>query len=296
MGILILVYVLLVLFYPKGSLIQEAIYMPIYWVKTFLLTPTRTLSSTKYIYGTHKRQYFLCLEPKDKNIDRQNIILYYHGGGWRFGRPELFKANAKVFTDLGFTVIMPSFRPCPKYNYYDIREDIDQTLLKLKEVLRDKNILHKNIILGGMSAGGNLVAHILYNQDRLKELGYSIHQFSGIFLCGAPLDLSKMWYSSVIRDFAGKRNSSQFKAANPVHYLPFNHDIPTLCIHGTKDGMVEYESTQHFIQTLQKKSPTQLEFETIEGGSHLDAGSWVHSDNEIRKMIVNWVLEVEKSK
>ncbi len=289
---LFLIYLFLAHFFPKGNPIQEGLYLPIYWLRTTLV-PTRSIQLKKYFYGQHKRQYYLWLKPANTTPKRNHIIIYYHGGGWRYGTPEFFKANGKVFTDLGFEVIMPTYRPCPKHNYEHIRADVDATLLHIKELLQKENRWNTKFILGGMSAGGNLVAHILYNQTQLVTLGWQTAQFSGIFLCGAPLDLSKMWDSPPLRHFTGPRKRTIFPKSSPINYLNSPQETPVLFVHGNKDGMVEYESALSFIEKLKTLQSKDITLQTLQGGSHLDAGSWVHTDNQARKWIKDWVLQIE---
>ncbi len=284
---LLLAYIVLLLFFPKGNPIQEALYMPLYWLQTFTVN-TNYLQVTKHSFGEHKMQYLLYFAPRTDAPSQRNVIIYYHGGGWRFGKAEMFKANAKVFTDKGYHVFMPSYRRTPKFDYTHIREDLNAALDKINYLMQNEKFANKKIILGGMSAGGNLAALILYDRASLAKIYMQQSDFSGIFLCGAPLDISKMRDSFPLRDFAGERDGDNFKAANPVQHLQADEQTPVLCIHGHKDGWVEYASATSFLAKMESINLSLVTTHLMPKGTHLDAGRWVYQEDEVRERILVW--------
>ena len=76
---------------------------------------------------------------------------------------------------------------------------------------------------------------------RLIQRFIAEYPFAGLFLCGAPLDLTKMRKTPPLYWFAGSRDSERFQAANPISYLKEENLLPTLFLHGTSDGLVEYD-------------------------------------------------------
>lgn len=241
----------------------------------------------KYVFGPHKKQYLCWFEPE--KITQDQIIIFYHGGGWTFGTPELFSDRAKLFGELGFPVIMPSHRKLPLHSYKEIREDLILTLKKVYEVLKSKDWLHKKIILSGMSSGGNLAALLLLDHSLLKNTGFSRNHFVGVLLCGAPVNLEGMTDSFVLTNYAGKRTEKSFKNASPMHHLSKVLEKPFLVIHGTEDGLVNFSSTADFVKKLTPLNKATTDFYIIPKGSHLKAVSWAYEDNEVRTKIINWL-------
>ncbi len=290
--LLITVYVLAYFFFPKGNFIQEGLTLPIYLWKTKKVN-TQYLKVQKYQFGSHRQQYYLWFASNPSVPRRNHLIIYYHGGGWQFGSPEQFAANAKVFVDLGYEVIMPAHRKIPFYSYTSIREDLSLTLKHIKSQFEEQNRPIPSIVLGGMSSGANLVALMHYDQKNLQEVGWQQNQFKGIFLCGGPLDLSKMWQSPSLCFLGRSFRKNALLKASPSHYIATKESTPFLCIHGTKDGFVEYKASAAFVEQLKKVQHENISFHTIEGGTHLDIGSWVHTNNEIRKLLKEWVLKFD---
>ncbi len=245
----------------------------------------------KYIFGPHRKQYLCWFEPP--NLTKDKIIIFYHGGGWTFGKPEVFSDRAKLFAKAGYRVVMPSHRKLPFNSYPEIREDLILTLQKVGEIMAQKDMLDKKIIVGGMSSGGNLAALLLLDHSLLKSTQLTPNHFLGAFLCGAPVNLAGMTASFVLTNYAGKKERASFKNASPINFLPTTFSKRLLLVHGTNDGLVNYESIAEFVEAIAKISTRPIDFHTIPNGSHLQAVSWAYEDNEIRQKILNWLEDEE---
>ena len=271
------------------EVLKEAKYFPRHAYKvTTGRMKTGVYPHQKYKFGSHKKQYLCWFEPD--NITQDQIIIFYHGGGWTFGNPELFSDRARLFGQLGFPVIMPAHRKLPLHTYKDIREDLILTLKKVEEILSSKGWLDKKIILSGMSSGGNLAALLLLDDSLLKNTHFTREQFAGAILCGAPVNLDGMTESFLLANYAGKRTQRSFKLASPIHHLPSSPlKKPILVIHGTEDGLVNFQSTADFVEALTPINQAKTDFYIIPNGSHLKAVSWAYEDNAVRKKIISWL-------
>jgi len=87
---IIAAYLLLLLITPKGNLLHEILHLPIYNWK-MQMTPIKNISVEKIPFGKHRRQYLLFIEPDNRPVDKDKVIVYYHGGGWMFGNPKQFE-------------------------------------------------------------------------------------------------------------------------------------------------------------------------------------------------------------
>jgi acetyl esterase/lipase len=292
--ILLALSVLLALLYrftPKGNIIHEVLHLPAYWLQLHRVD-TSGLQPEKIRYGNHPRQYLIYVPPPDGAVQPEKLIIYFHGGGWRFGRPENFTTFALPFHQEGLPVVLPSVRRTPGYTYFDIREDLNQVLLAVNDLQKNNGWENQKIVLGGMSAGGNLAALLFFNRQALQELQVDPAVFAGLFVCGAPLDLSQMRHNLILHAFAGKRDSHQFAMANPVTHLSQSACLPVLCIHGEADGMVEFASARSFHNQMGRIAPETIHFIRLPGGTHLDAASWGHSAPDLRREILSWVKKL----
>ncbi|MEM8523649.1 MAG: alpha/beta hydrolase [Bacteroidota bacterium] len=276
--------------FAKGSKFYELTSLPLFWYRllNFKIQP---MWEQRYDYGEQRRQYLLFLKPENQKITKQNIVIYLHGGAWLLGKPEFFRPNAQSFVEQGYGVILPSYRRVPKYSYTDMREDLNEMMCCIQNIVEEHNLHDKKFILGGVSAGGHLAAHWLYNRAALEQCGWSQDHFSGIFMLASPLDLEQMKKTMVLNFYT----KGKFQDANPINYLQVEEDLPMLCIQGGKDGLVTYESATTFVDRYQKIDKDLVQFHRLEEATHLDTSRWAYQEDEVKKLILDWVKEVEAS-
>ncbi len=275
---------------PRGTALHELIHLPHYWWK--IKTEKAVLpEGKKHFYGEHSRQYYLCFPSAVGNKQQNRIMIYFHGGAWRYGRPELFELVAERFTNMGFVTILPSCRRTPLFNYQDIRTDLDLLMLSLQEQFPGKSV---KFIVGGMSSGGNLAAHLFYNRQAMERQGLNYAQFQGLLLLGAPLNLSAMPQNKHVTSFAGPTKSVLFQEANIEHHVQAKDRRPVLCIHGKQDGLVPIASAQQFFMSLEQKQSANVRRLHPDQATHLDVAAWVRTDSPFYSIILQWLETLDQ--
>jgi acetyl esterase/lipase len=292
--IILAIYTLLWLLWPCGNFIYEGIQLP-WWIYRLKRLPTGGMVETKVRYGKHFRQYLLYFKPHEGAPEKRHVVLYFHGGGWQFGSPEMFRPNAKVLTDMGYHVFMPSHRRLPFYRCLALREDAGNAVAKVLQLMKERNLAEKKIILAGNSSGGHLASLLAFDPSLLAAKGLSTERFHAILFLGAPLNLEQMWPSPPLLMVAGRRKGKLFPAANPYGYVPKNETRPILIVHGTKDGLVEYSSVVSFVNKMQENGATNLRFETLVGGVHTDSASWCFQGHVTNRLMMEWLEKLEDS-
>jgi acetyl esterase/lipase len=269
----------------KGSMTHELARLPALWLKMRRL-PQTPLVVERHAYGPHRRQYYLFARERDGAA--RGLIVYFHGGGWGLGAPEMFLSYALVLAPKGWAVALPSCRRIPRYSFEDMLRDLLALRASLQEHSRRYGLEKAPWIAGGTSSGGHLGAHLaLAPSAEAEPLA-----FEGLLLCGAPLDLSVMPARLVVRLMAGRRRTTRFDAANALNLIPRIRVAPkTLIIHGTRDGLVPFACASSFHQAYERRFQGRSRLLAIEEGTHLDAMSWVHSDNFSRREIFDFLDE-----
>ena len=288
--VLLLGYPVLYFLVPNGNLIHEALYLPVYWFRHSSI-PLTPMNKEKVSYGLHRQQYYYLFTPPEGAAHKKVLVIYFHGGSWRYGKPSLFKPNASFFVKLGYTVIIPSHRRPPKYKYDGIQEDLVTMLNHIKSKLSDNEWYDYNIILGGMSSGGHLATMIHFDEGIRNQVGFSPNQIKGIFACGAPLNLNLLMDALVLKNFAGPRSGELFQQANPLNHLDPTKGVPFLCFHGEKDAMVPIKTIQPFLKELRQQVPPVI-YHPIKEGNHMSATNWLYFDGEERRLLVEWMSNV----
>ncbi len=281
-------FLLLILLYaaaPRGTLLHEATRLPALWYQA-LRSGQPGATMDKISYGLHPRQYYLFCAAPAPSPEPSKWIIYFHGGSWRWGQPDYFKVHARILADLGFHIIMPSYRPCPKHNYNHIAADLKALLRTLAQKHPDWS--PQATVAGGMSAGGHLSALLALDTSLVGEALPGAAPLTGFFALGAPLDLERMPESFAIRDLAGSRDGALFSKANPAAHLPLQPQQRGLIIHGEQDGMVPVGAAKTFVQEAQTRS-NNLSFHQVDKGTHLSIAAWPFNNEQVRDTLANWL-------
>ena len=276
----------------RGTLLHELVNLPGYR-RLVASVQLEAYRGERILFGAHAKQYCLVMRPYRPV---KAWVIYWHGGGWQFGTPEQFKYTARPWLKAGYGVILPSYRRLPIYQFSSIRADTIAALAHCRNYW-DQNGEDPTqpIILLGMSAGGHIASLVGLDQQLRDQAGWGNRQVAGVIASSAVLDLFPMRHNPMIRRLAGRPGSLSFQAANPIDHLHADAP-PFFVVHGTKDGITPYVLAKRFTDTYQRAAlAEQLRFVTLFGGTHLDAGRWMYSGDELQAQVVaqaeKWVKE-----
>lgn len=245
-------------------------------------------------FGKHNRQYLLYYLPPEPIGRKTTWIVFYHGGGWHFGQPGMLPRLADFFLQLGYPIVMPAYRLSPRYQFGHMREDLNLALLKIFDIMQDVAGHRENIVVAGTSAGANLAAHLMFDNNVHRDLGVNSNLFKGFMSNAGPLDLRHLPDTFPLRAFTGgKHLSPAFEAANPINLIAENRSLPpALFIHGTSDWIVPYQSSFSFYETYQKHGDTAMI--TLPGKMHLDSIRWIHDDAPTAGRVRHWLKMIDE--
>jgi acetyl esterase/lipase len=274
---------------------REGIILPIHLLRLTLKKGEAEFEELSY--GPHKRQILLVAKPK--NIDSTKapkLFFFIHGGGWHIGKPKQHRYLASRLVEEGYTVVLPGYRRAPKYCYEDMQKDINQALLKSMEILGISADAEQQILIGGVSAGANLAALMAFDEDRLKRLGLNSSIFKGFVSLAGPLDLDKMEETNALARYAGEPESATFAMANPINYVNEVDCFPAFFMHGKRDGLVPYQSTESFVCKLQEENE-QTVFELMPNRTHIDiTNRWYYkekADYGQEELLIEWIKNLD---
>jgi len=276
----------------KGKF-KEALRLPVHFLR-LALKNEKSYKFEKIAYGQHKRQYMLLCRPLDSLWKHGDIVVFLHGGAWRTGSPEQNRYMAAMLASYGYTVLMPAYRLSPKFCFEDLQADVDSALVQGLQMLGAKpKTEKKRLFIGGTSAGGQLAALLAYDNDRLTTLGIGPDFIKGFFAIASPLDLDIMPKSQLLSKYAGKPESVTFQMANPKRLVDDSDNFPSLFLHGTDDGLVDYRATISFVDALKDHCINSQLF-LLEEKTHLETTTrWYYkekADIGQGEMLLLWML------
>ena len=259
---------------PKGQKWHEVLRLPRHlWVLNHRSFPDGA-QRQRLTYGEHPRQYYHYYPAPANSPKRDQVIVYWHGGGWTTGAPDQHQYLAHLLQQQGYTLIFPAYRLTPDYHFEDLRADVDAALLHSLDFLKQQGITDPQLILGGTSAGGNLATLLAYDEQRWANMALDRQDLLlGTFSIAGALDLAEMESTIALRRYAGRQGEAQFEQANPKNWVNASDAFPFLCLHGTKDGLVDYDAARSFCQTVRLFCSDCVDFASFDNMTHLQVGA-----------------------
>jgi acetyl esterase/lipase len=95
--------------------------------------------------------------PKNKKEPRP-VIIWLHGGGWRFGDRKLGPDFSKYFASQGFVMVSIDYRLSDEDIFPAQIHDVKTAIRWVKSIAEQYGLDGNNIGLWGSSAGGHLAA------------------------------------------------------------------------------------------------------------------------------------------
>ncbi len=263
---------------------KDLIDIPFYWLDA-AQSELDELPEKKRTYGPHWRQYYLLRPaPERSRIER---IVFLHGGGWQFGSPESFRHHAQIFNQLGFDVILPSLRRLPFYHYGHMREDLGLLMQALQAEMAQEE---KAIILGGVSAGGHLASLFASDTDLHEQVGWKQDWIKGVFALGAPLAIEALPWGGVWKRLTNGGQTDVLNRADPLRMVDQALDIPFLCLHGQRDGLVPSASAIPYVeQRIRLGAANHTHFHLFPEQGHLDLARWALGNDKAKALLLHWL-------
>lgn len=243
--------------------------LPAYWRDCRVARANMMGSIRKEAYGSHRRQYAVIAEPPADKLRPGNYAFYFHGGAWTFGHPETFVPAAQPWLELGYRVVLPSYRRPPSVGLNRVVEDCRRAIVYFlgRETIND-------VQLAGLSAGAHLAALLATDEALWSTVGPKVRP-SAVLACAGPLSFSDLKPRSLFLP--------RYAHLNPVDVLPAaGEKAPRWqLIHGTADGVVDRIHSRKFHDQLRAKGYRANLLE-LPDGSHIDAGRWMFGEEPAR--------------
>ena len=217
-------------------------------------------------YGEHENSYVdICFpENNEKNM---GLIFYVHGGGFIAGDKGCHTADIRRCAENGYISASTNYRYVSEnVNCFDVMEDLTASLKKVREFVAEKGIDIEKMLIVGSSAGAHLA--LLYAYSMADKA--PIKPMAAVSYCGSTdvantdmiLDTHLDKPEKMVRLFSNLSNFEidlndfdtaipALKKVSPLYYVNEN-TVPTVLIHGAKDGCVPPKNAQKLDAKLEE--------------------------------------------
>jgi predicted esterase len=188
--------------------------------------------------GIHKKYYrFDFYEPAADSTGLRPLIIWLHGGGFKFGKKTSAGTPvwSKTFAQRGYVCAAINYRLSSKHplkNFADLLEgcmdaveDLDSAIQFFKQHYIEYRIDTNLIIAGGNSAGGMIALQAVYSSPRQMAL-----------LAKQPDTLSREYHPPKLAAII-----NCWGAIFDIRWLN-NNRVPIVSVHGKNDRVVPYDN------------------------------------------------------
>lgn len=142
-----------------------------------LTTPEDIRRFDNIAYGPYGDENLLDIYVQKSVGTPRPTIVNIHGGGWVYGKKEIYQFYCMSLAQRGFTVVNINYRLAPENRFPAAVEDINRVMEFLEKEGAQYFADKKRLILVGDSAGGQLVSHyaaILTNPEFAKKFAFAV--------------------------------------------------------------------------------------------------------------------------
>jgi len=207
--------------------------------------------------------------PKNQSNINDDIIMFVYGGSWRSGRlfsgkKEYYRFVGKLFSNEGYTTIIPDYRVYPEVKFPSFVEDVANAV---KWIHTNMNLNNDNrrLILVGHSAGAHIVSLLALDPNYFKEVGIDRSVIRGWVGLSGPYNFNPLAiryirpiFESVIDDI---------DKARPISFASVKAP-PGMLIHGKRDRLVSGNNSLALYKAL-TGAGSKIDYASIDAG-HFD--------------------------
>lgn len=235
-------------------------------------------------YGDNIKQYYRIY---NKNNNEKPVIFFIHGGGWWHGSPKMCACVGKYFEKVGYTTVLPAYRLAPVYKYPSQIEDIYSAFSNF--ISNNIEYKYKKIIVMGFSAGGELAANLIFNEDMQEKYKVDSSIFKGLVTFSGVLNFEtciSKHSKRLIKNYLGE--DTNINCVNPLSLIKEDISIPILCIHGDRDSLINKQNSISFVDKINSINNIKgiAKVEIIKGKYHSDINELIMGDGDENSKIV----------
>ncbi len=203
---------------------------------------------TEVSTGDSPAQKLLVWAPEEQAADAEKlpVLLFVHGGSWRWGDPVDYGFVGRSFVPKGFVVVLAGYRMHPEAVYPAMLEDTASAIAWTKQEIAQYGGDPEQIVIAGHSAGAYNVVMTALEEQWLGRHGHATNDIAGVVGLSGPYDFYPFDSDSTKNSFG--------PAENPESTQPINHirgdAPPMLLIHGEKDTLVYPRNTRKLAKLL----------------------------------------------
>lgn len=165
-------------------------------------------------YGSDPRQVLDLFLPERPS---PRLFVFIHGGGWRGGDKEQYRALGELLANFGYAVALPNHRLAPQHPYPAAAEDVAAAIACVQRYSPESGIRADGMFIGGHSSGGHLATLLAVHPRFLPHA-----EIAGVISISGIYDLAAYAAHGEAADYLGAvfgANPATWADASPRRHL-----------------------------------------------------------------------------
>ena len=222
-------------------------------------------------YGTDTMQRMDFYLPANRSADSTPVLVLIHGGGWVYGDKAEFATAVPILQQKlpQYAIVNLNYRLANQVtNHFPTQENDIQAALRHIVAASAEYGVSKNMVLLGASAGAHLALLQAYKYNSPVVPKAVISFFGPADMTALYNSQSNAYYKMGMQVLVGGTPATKpdvFQLASPIYFVG-KQKVPTLLLHGGRDGLVPLSQSQALKQKLEKENvPVDLVIYPAEG-------------------------------
>ncbi len=207
-------------------------------------------------YGPHPLQRLNLYVPVFSVPRPRPVMIYVHGGAWRFGDKSHVDYKDEAFLRAGYLFVSINYRLAPEGTWREMASDVAAAVAWVVQHIEDYGGDPQRVFLMGHSAGAHLATLVATDPTYLQEVGLGLNTLRAVVaLDTRAYDLEALArlagglppaYRSIFGD-----DPREWRAASPISYVVPGRAIPPMAVVWSR-GQYRAKLSGHFIEALQQ--------------------------------------------
>ncbi|MBN1192991.1 MAG: alpha/beta hydrolase [Coriobacteriia bacterium] len=244
-------------------------------------------------FGDHPAQHVLTVRPERSSTGRP-LVYFVHGGSWRYGSPEDFRAVGRFFAREGYATALGGYRLVPEHRFPAQRDDVLDGIAAVRRQEWFSAACNGEVILVGQSAGGQLAALAAFDEESREARGLGDLAVAGLLAVSGVLDFEVLCPGNsdclLIEDLMGGREG--WDSADPARFVHGGRRIPILCLHGSRDPLVPVTVSTSFVMRANGSEGDHAVFIADPTGHHSDMTRVLIGSSPSTPRMLQWMEDV----
>jgi acetyl esterase/lipase len=198
-------------------------------------------------YGSDPQQRLDVYRPVARSGTPRALIVFWHGGRWRFGDKADYRFVGAALAQLGCVAVLPNYRHYPQVKMPGFMQDAAQAVLFAAARAGEWAGEGSRMYLMGHSAGAHMAALLALDSRYFVSLGRPAPPIAGVIGLSGAYDFLPLLEAGD-QDLFGP--PPHYPQSQPINYARAGAP-PMLLVHGSEDTTVRPKNSQNLAAALQ---------------------------------------------